>query len=195
MTPLSLSVAVRTLNIVPGARVTHDKETYTITHIGDLNSVVARCESSGIPRVLKLRDLLPVDDAGSPTQIELGLITDKRWRNAQRRWEIIRPLIEGGDTSRNAIDIQVKETGASRASIWRWLRRYREGGGMIALLDPEFHGTKGRSLLRPEVEAIVRECIATAYLSPRQLTVQATFERRAAQMSQREAPGARIRHD
>lgn len=166
---------MRTLSPAPGVRVEWNGDPYTITHVADLQSVVARCETSGIPKVLKISDLRLPDAGKAPTQIELGLITDKRWRNGQRRWEIVRDLYESGATSVSDIEAAARDSGTSKASIWRWLRRCKEAGGMIGLVDAESRGTKGRSLLQPEVEAIVRSCIDSVYLDPHQVDVTATY--------------------
>lgn len=166
---------MRTLNIQPGTRVACDGQLYTIHHIADLKTVVARCEATGIPTVLKIADLKPTDEPAEPAQTELALVTDKRWREAQRRMDVIGPLVEAGQFTRQAIAQRAKETGAGRSTIWRWIEKYKNSGGFMGLVDPEARTTRGRSLLKPEVEAIIRECIETCYLSPKQWTAMDTF--------------------
>lgn len=167
---------MRCLSLQPGQRVLHGENPYVIQRFGDLTSVIAREEVSGVPKVLRISELRLPAEPTPPTQVELGLVTDKRWREAQQRMDIIAPLLESCDTGRQAIAARAIETGVGQSSIWRWLRNYNNSGGFMGLLCPEAHTTLGRSLLLPEVDAIIQSCIELHYLSAKQWSVVATYD-------------------
>jgi putative transposase len=90
-----------TISIVTGAIVGYEGRRYRITHLLDLENVLAKDEATGRSDRLAIKDLtLPpdedtggTDDKDEQGDTELTLVPDEDWNEAQRRFSIIRPLL------------------------------------------------------------------------------------------------------
>lgn len=88
---------------------------------------------------------------------------ERRWREACARAEHVRALSERRPTSLADVDAVATACGVSRSTIFRWLRRYREGAGLTSDLAPRPPGLRaGASLMPVEVEQVMGETIGRA---------------------------------
>jgi len=94
-------------------------------------------------------------------------LSEADWQIALKRYQIIEPLLnnEPGVTA----ELVAGHAGIGRMTVFRWLKRYKETGSVMALADqPNDHG-KGNSLLDPEVEEVIRSIIDKRYLNKQKL--------------------------
>lgn len=82
---------------------------------------------------------------------------------AKSRLEIIKPLI-GIKTSRKEIEKFAKENKVGTATIYRWLKSYKESGLMSSLIPEEKKGGKGKSRLNNRIDDILNEVFRKYYL-------------------------------
>ena len=79
---------------------------------------------------------------------DLSLVPEAAWREAQRRAEVIRPLVERGSRPRHLVQAAAATLGLSERQTCTLLRRYREAGGAVTALVP---GTSSGGRNKPRV--------------------------------------------
>ena len=84
---------------------------------------------------------------------------------AHVRYTAIQPLLEAGRIDHLAVKEVAAGTGQHPATIYRWLRRYREERHQTALIPVKRGVEPGHSRLQPEVEAIIHAAIKDRYLT------------------------------
>jgi putative transposase len=173
------------VNIIPGATVERGGQRYVITHLLDLEAVLAQEEGTGRAERLYIKDLAPPSPKpASEITIEekrpdkeLTLIKDKDWQEAQRRFALIRPLLTAPRRTREMVTEVARAASVHTATLYRWIDAYERAGRVSALLPPKRDGGRGVSRLPPEVEKILRATIQDFYISKRKPSIQQTCEK------------------
>src|ERR1700720_299392 len=68
--------------------------------------------------------------------VDVSLVPEAAWREARRRAEVIRPLVESAHRSRHLVQAAAATLGLSERQIHTILRRRREAGGDLTALLP-----------------------------------------------------------
>ena len=171
--------------IEPGAVVGSKSNSYVVTHILDLDSVLARNSETGEKERLLISQLTVVPEpteenpanknkAGA-TDADLVLISEEDWAEANRRYRIIHPLL----TAKKRTTAMTKEAAITAAvhpvTIHRWLKAFERTGKVSALVPADKNGGRGRSRLSVEVEKILQATIESEYLSRSKHSVSKTI--------------------
>jgi putative transposase len=172
------------INIVPGVTVEKDGQRYVITHLLDLEAVIAKAEETGRTERLYIKDLTPPTPQRNDNIIlekrpdkELTLIEDKDWQEAQRRFALIRPLLTAPRRTREMVTKQAQDAGVHTATLYRWIDAYERTGRVSALLPGKRGSSRGVSRLDSEVEKILRATIQDYYISKRKPSIQETCQK------------------
>lgn len=96
-------------------------------------------------------------------------VSESDWHIALKRYQIIEPLLNNkpGVTA----ELVAGHAGIGRMTVFRWLKRYRETGSILSLVDQMNDRGKGNSLLDPEVEEIMSSIINKRFLYEQKLNV------------------------
>lgn len=139
-----------------------------ITRVVSADQVIVRVLTTGAVQPVAIRDLRPTPTAGPEPrcQTDLSLISDEDWAAAQMRYEAITPLLEAPRMDARVVKEVAARTGRHDATIYRWLKRYRQEGQQTALIPAKRGVEPGYRRLKPEVEAIVQAAIQERYLTP-----------------------------
>lgn len=162
-----------------GAVVEYGGARYTITHVLDLHTVLARPDESETVERLEIRALAePHDDAASAarTDVELSAVSDEDWIEANRRASIVRSILETEGPRTDVIRATARETGVHASTLYRWFHAYESTGCVTALLPYRPKGGKGKARLDAAIEAIVRTTIEEYYLTSQQRSARKTCE-------------------
>lgn len=157
------------LNIRQGAKAIQNGREYVITRLVDLNKVLARELASGELGVLSLAPgvesfHLATTPAPRPEQA-LEEVDAEAWAEAERRLAIIEPLVAGAPRGRaNYVEVAAKAE-VHVATLYRWIRAYRQTGLLSSLLPIYRPGGQGRSRLNAEVQLIVDDHIRNHHLT------------------------------
>jgi putative transposase len=99
----------------------------------------------------------------------LAELDDKAWETIMYRYDIIAPILqEKNDVPIIAI---AKQTGIARATIYRWLMKYKQTGAMTSLLDDDNSRNADKYQLADEVEEIIKIAIKNRYLKQQKLSI------------------------
>ncbi len=86
---------MKSFSIKPGEKVKVGDSLYIISSILDMETVLAKNAKTDEPKRLYIKDLYPMlnDDDSVSNERDLVLISDEDWNIAQRRFELIHPLL------------------------------------------------------------------------------------------------------
>jgi putative transposase len=169
------------ISVIPGAIVGHQDRRYRITHLLDLENVLAKDEETGTTERLAIKALtLPTRDAavsdhrGKRGEMELVLVTDEDWQEAQRRFSIIRPLLALPRRTKQMVVEAARRAEIHVVTLYRWIKLYEQTGRASALLPTRRDGGRGQSRLNPKVEEILNTTIEDFYLKKQKRSVGKT---------------------
>lgn len=153
-----------TLALKPGTEVLYNERRCRITHVLDLSLVlVTDCETNRVSQA-KIADLKPVPPArASKPKVDIHKMPDAAWQAAERRYEIIRPLLEKNNRTRKDVEARAKEFGFDAVTLYKWIKAY-EAEGRVTALQKSDRSDKGTAKLSKEVEAIITATIESEYL-------------------------------
>jgi putative transposase len=103
-----------------------------------------------------------------PLLPESGVVTlpEAAWREARRRAEVIVPLAASARLGQAAVDRAATALGLSRRQVYTWVRRYRQGEGLLTDLVPRRSGGgRHRSRLPAATERLIAEALERCYLA------------------------------
>ena len=148
------------IQLLPGNTLNYKNNQYVITNIVDLESILAKnIESKQSQRIL-IKDIIPdTVELGKNLPNNLELISDEDWIEANRRFQIIKPILDAGRGQRvNLVKSASKSHEISHATIYRWIGTYEIEKRVSALVRPT---RKDKGLLRIDlkVEKIIQEHI------------------------------------
>ena len=168
----------KSIQLLPGNTLNYKNNQYVITNILDLESVLAKnIESKQSQRIL-IKDITPdTVELGKNLPNNLELISDEDWIEANRRFQIIKPILDAGRGQRvNLVKSASKSQVISQATIYRWIATYEIEKRVSALVRPT---RKDKGLLRVDlnVEKIIQDHIKKSFLTDQRLTPVEVWEK------------------
>jgi len=163
------------IELRPGATIRCGDHRYLITHLLDLESVLAREEESGKVERLYLNDLIATQpDDPADQACELSSVDEADWQTAEERFATIRPLLGDVRRTRESVAIRAQAAKVHTATVYHWLKLYERTGRVSALLPTRHNGGRGKSRLSEEVEAIINDTLENYYLKQQKPSAQKT---------------------
>ena len=163
------------IELRPGATIRCGDHRYLITHLLDLESVLAREEESGKVERLYLNDLIATQpDDPADQACELSSVDEADWQTAEERFATIRPLLGDVRRTRESVAIRAQAAKVRTATVYHWLKLYERTGRVSALLPTRHNGGRGKSRLSEEVEAIINDTLENYYLKQQKPSAQKT---------------------
>ena len=154
-----------TLSLKPGTEVLHQERRCRITHVLDLSLVLVSDSETNQVKQAKIADLKPVPPARAPKpKADIHQIPDVAWQAAERKYEIIRPLLEISGRTLKDVEARAKEYDLHAMTLYKWMRAY-EAQGRVTALQVNARSDKGATKLSNEVEAIIAAMIESEYLT------------------------------
>lgn len=160
-----MSKSRTTLSLKLGTEVLYNERRCRITHVLDLSLVLVTDKETNKVEQAKIADLKPVPPARpSKPKADIHKMPDAAWQAAERRYEIIRPLLEINNRSRKDVEVRAKEFGFDAVTLYKWIKIY-EAEGRVTALQTIARSDKGTAKLSKEVEAIIAATIESEYLT------------------------------
>ncbi|MCG9053511.1 Mu transposase C-terminal domain-containing protein [Laribacter hongkongensis] len=160
------------LQLQPGTAVVYQNRLHRITHVLDLDEVLLVDEETNQVSHAKVGALeAVVGGTQSVARPDLVQVLDKDWEEAKRRYEIIRPLLDKADRSRQDVTERGKACGLHTNTLYEWIRRYEDSHLLTSLL-PRIRNDKGSTKLTQEVETIIQAVVESEYLTKQRKSQQ-----------------------
>jgi putative transposase len=103
--------------------------------------------------------------------VDVSLVPEAAWREARRRAEVIRPLVESAHRSRHLVQAAAATLGLSERHTYTILRRCREAGGdLTSLLPGTSSGGRNKRRVAPASETELERIVRELYLTPQKPT-------------------------
>jgi len=128
-------------------------------------------DSDGNIKTIKTNE---IDDNSivSETPKDLFQIDEKLYETAKKRFEIIKPVLDGEIITRKEKEKLAKKHNINITTLYDWINRYKTTNTLLSLI-PQYskRGGKGKSKLAKEVEIIVNTSIKERYLSSQRISI------------------------
>lgn len=169
----------------PGKKVSREGKNYRIAEVFNLSKVILVDESTGETLETKAESLLPpLEVEPRKCDEELMLISEEAWETANKRYEVIKPLVNKGGRTRDQVIERAQAHDLHVNTVYLWLRSY-EGSGLLTSLLPKTRSDKGAIKGDQIVEEIIKEAIATEYLTKQKKIVRKVIDAVKAQCLKR----------
>lgn len=158
------------LSMRPGSVVVSDGQRFMITHVLGVDSVLAKNLETNVIERLRVDLIRPcrvntlVDVAVAAGQ-DIEGICDEDWKEAQRRFVMIKPLLEDPYRTRGKVHQVAVAGGVTTGTLYEWIRAYNEAGQLSALIPQKRGRKRGQRGLDPVIEKIIDTAISEIYLS------------------------------
>lgn len=155
------------MHIAVGDRVVASVGEAIITHVVSADQVIVRDLTTGAVQQVPIRTLRPAPRPAPQRhrETDLSLVSDEDWAVAQVRYAAIKPLLEAPRIDSLILKEVAAGSGRHPATIYRWLKLYREERQQTALIPVKRGVEPGHGRLQPEVDAIISAAIKERYLT------------------------------
>ena len=160
---------VAKLSYKPKSKVLYRDRVWAIVRPVTSTSVLVEDAASGETQVVTVAELSPpvpkaVEAArrASPRPLDEASLAE-----AKRRLAIIKPLLDRTSRFTEAVEEEAKTIGVHPATLFRWIKLYRDGG-QLSHLAPLRRNRAMPTKLDDRVEAIIRSVIDDYYLTRQQ---------------------------
>ena len=164
-----------TFQIEPDMEVWLHGHKKIITHILDFDEVLLTDPETRQPTTAKVSDLKFFKEEEQSTLPDMATIPEKDWELAEKRFEIIEPLLSKPGRKRNDVEKRAKEFGNHTNTVYGWIKLY-ENTGRVSSLLPQRRSDRGSKKLEKEVELIIRQVIKTEYLTKQKKPVKEVWK-------------------
>ncbi len=156
------------MHIAVGDHVVASGGAAIITHVVSAEQVIVRDFTTGAAQQVSIRTIRPAPPLmpQAHRQTDLSLVSNEDWAVAQTRYEAIKPLLEAPRIDMQVLKEVAAGSGRHPATIYRWLKRYRQERLQAALIPAKRGVEPGHSRLQPEAEALIGSVITERYLTP-----------------------------
>jgi len=145
----------------------------------DLSTVKVVDLETGELMTVSISDLeVSENNTITDTPIDPESSSSKYWEIAEKRYEVIKPLLKPNRT-RKEVEKRAKEFNLNPVTLYRWIKQFEESGGLISSLAPNYsrRGGKGKKRTSPKVEKLIEEVINEIYLNPsRRVSVKRAYQ-------------------
>ena len=166
-----MSQATTILQIKPGVAVLYLGRPAHISHVVDLSQVLLKDDETAQVMTAAIADLqLGCSLVEATLSPDLNAISDEEWSEANRRYQVIQPLLNKPGRTRIDVEIRAADFDFHASTLYGWLREYEAAGVLTALL-PKRRKDKGSTKLLAEQEAIISYEINDLYLTKQRVSV------------------------
>lgn len=146
-----------------GERFIHNKKEVIVVRIDSINTVTIESVKSNDFFTVNINELKPIVKKVERVH-SLELLSEKKWEIAQKRFQIITPILNSKKNGKLIEEISAKEN-VSIATLYRWIKLFKENGTIASIIGKPKTGGKGKSRLNPLTEEVIKNVIETKYLN------------------------------
>ena len=159
------------INVQAGNIVRYQNKDYVVEAFLSPTTILLRGEDGSFISV-KIDELDENPQLAQTMDIIPEAIEEKLLKEAKRRYEIIKPIVEGKIATKKEIEKLAQEKNTSVSTIYRWIRNFKTTNTLLSLIpNYENRGGKGKGRLPSEIEAIIDSMIKERYLSQQKISI------------------------
>ena len=166
----------KTLTIAAGQQVIYRGQKHRISQVLSLAEVELLDEQTQQLCTADISELESVVAMADDFKPDLLVITDEAWAIAKSRYDIIKPLLDLPSRTRLQMEDAAAKHGIYVTTLYRWIKDYSDSGLLTGLL-PKQRRDKGQVRFDEQVEEVIRQVIATEYLSKQKKSVHKVCSR------------------
>lgn len=142
-----------------GASVIHipSGKNYKIKRQIDFSYIECQCSETGRLMVLPILSLSKSNNSVQVSYPDLNSIEPDDWKEAERRYNLILPLLNGEISGRKEIDEYAKNKDIGRATLYRWFGIYKATRSVSSLIPKQRGWREGNSRLTSEQDKIIND--------------------------------------
>lgn len=159
-----------------GSKVYFENKQYEVTKQISTKEILAKeVEFPYEFKVIKIQNLK--SEPENSQEIDISLYDEKEWEDANKKYEIIKPLLTDKRNTRKAVEeVAIKNT-ISVATIYRWIQDYKKTGTVHSLVpNLKKRGGPKKNRLADEDEAIIKSVIDEYYLNKQKYSIPYIYE-------------------
>ena len=158
-----------------GKHIFFENKEYEITKLVDLKSILATNIETGKSSILPIEQLHLKNDRKNSFVKNIDDISEKDWREANKRLEIIKPLLDINKTE-ELVKTQALKYNLHPSTLYRWIDAY-ESSKLLVTLVPKHasKGAKGKVRVDQEIELLIKKTIEEEYLSPQKKSARQVY--------------------
>jgi len=163
--------------IRPNEYVKYNGSIYKITQIIDFDSIIGVDVRTGKAKNLAVHAIKAVEENlpdNGHIYRDLEDITDSDWREIERRFELIQPLLKGA--SRKEVEEHANKIGIHFTTLYRWLKNYNSTGVLTGLLPKKTGSPPGGSRIEEAAELVISSVINEYYLTKQRPSPQRVID-------------------
>lgn len=162
------------LRLEAGSEVLFQGQTYVIEEVLGLSEARIRHGEAGQSITAALAQLQP--PSAALNKPDIPTISEERWRVAQERYEVIKPLLANTERTKHDVQAVAAEHGLSSATLYRWLALFEESNLLTSLLPP-VRADKAMPRIVPHLESLITNIIHQEYLTSRKKSPKEVYRR------------------
>lgn len=154
-----------------GSKVYFENKEYKISkHISTKEVLAKEIQFPYEFKVLKIQNLKSQPE--KTKEIDITQYDEKEWSEANRKYNIIKPLLTGKRNNKKDVEAVAKEHDKSIATIYRWIQDYNKTGTVHSLV-PELkkRGGPKKNRLPDGDETIIKSVIDEYYLNTQKYSI------------------------
>lgn len=169
--------ATQVLSLTYGSSVVFRGKLYVIKQESeDLERVVLFDPDTGKYLDAPISELAVPNEVGRAISVDLEDYDPLVIAEAQRKYEVIKPLLENPIRSTEDVRNRALETGHHYVTLYKWIALF-ETTGRISAFVRKRRSDKGKMLIPEEIEQIIDDAIKTTYLTQQKSRVSKVIEK------------------
>ncbi|KIX19898.1 hypothetical protein SY27_15310 [Flavobacterium sp. 316] len=161
------------VHFLKGEKVIYENKEVIITRMNTLDTVSIEEISTGISHLVHVSNLKPIFNKKEKLD-DINVLSEKKWELAQQRFELIKPIIDNPGNVDLVREIS-KQSKKSVATLYRWVKLYKDYGTISSILGKPKTGGKGKSRLDPEQDEIIKKYIKSTFLNSSRTSIKKTI--------------------
>lgn len=151
------------LNFSPGTGVLYKNQPAMIIKIVDIDLISIQLLESNIVYTVKINEVLPLKNNIDIEIRPFDSLTEKEWKTAKFRFEVIQPILNEKLSSKDIKKISEKHN-LHYTTVYRWVKSYLGAKQIASLAGQKRTGGKNKSRLSKEQDDIINDVIRNIYL-------------------------------
>lgn len=158
-----------------GKHVFFEDEEYEITKLVDLKNIFATNIETGKSSILPIEQLHLKNNRKDSFIKNIDDISEKDWEEANKRLEIIKPLLDIYKTE-ELVKTQASKYNLHPSTLYRWIDAYEGSKLLITLVPKHFtKGGKGKIRVDEETDLLIKKTIEEEYLSSQKKSARQVY--------------------